>query len=254
MVYGMDLISHGGSRKGETPPGFFGQERGWDHLVGDIDALRKLVQADYPAIPFVMLGHSMGSLLVRSYAARTGGGVQAYILSGTAGGSWRYRLGRWLATREIKKGLGKEPSQTLNHMMLSGYNKRFKGARTTHDWLSRDEETVDRYVADPLCGFPFTACAMRDLFDGLLEISNKRWAQRMPKRPIFLLSGAKDPVGGKKGVAQVEKWLRKSGHKVTSKLYPQARHEMLNETNRQEAYDDILLFLEAIAISGEYEA
>ena len=252
LVYGMDLISHGGSRKEGEPLGFFGEDQGWDHLIADIGTLRKMVQADYPSTPFVMLGHSMGSFLVRSYAARTGGGFQGYILSGTAGGSWRYRFGRWLAGREIKKGRGKEPAEKLNNMMIGGYTKRFSAPRTTHDWLSRDTDLVDLYVDDPLCGFPFTAYGMRDLFDGLLEISNKRWAQRMPKRPTLLLSGAKDPVGGSgKGVLQVERWLRSTGHKVACKLYPYSRHEILNEINKQETYEDILLFLEIIAIDGE---
>ncbi|MCL2695851.1 MAG: lysophospholipase, partial [Clostridiales bacterium] len=254
LVYGMDCLGHGGSGKSGAPAGYFGEQNGWDHLISDIGALRKLVQADYPALPFVLLGQGFGSLLVRSYAARTGGGFQGYILAGTSGASWGYRRGKRQAEREIKKGQGMAPCEKLYRKLTAGYNKSFSLPRTSCDWLSRDTEAVDRYLGDPLCGFAPTAYGLRDYYDGLLEISNKRWAQRMPKRPVFLLSGARDPVGrNSKGVLQVEKWLRKSGHRVLSKLYPQGRHEMLHETNKQEVYDDILLFLEAIALSGERE-
>ena len=99
---------------------------------------------------------------------------------------------------------------------------------------------------------PFTACAMLDLFNGLSEVSSEAWAARVPKRPILLMSGALDPVGGNgKGVRQVEKWLNKTGHNAECKLYEGGRHEMLNEINRQEVYGDVLLFIEAVAAEGE---
>ena len=111
---------------------------------------------------------------------------------------------------------------------------------------------VDKYVEDPLCGFVFTSSAFCDLFTGLAEVSGLNWAKRVPNRPVFLMSGSNDPVGGMgKGVKQVNQWLLKSNHRVSMKLYPEGRHEMLNETNRSEVYGDVLLFIESVCAAGE---
>jgi alpha-beta hydrolase superfamily lysophospholipase len=161
-------------------------------------------------------------------------------------------IGKAIAKREIKKTGGKTPSLTLFKMSFGSYNKAFRPNRTENDWLSRDNETVDRYEADEACGFPFTAHAMLDVFSGLTEISNEKWASRVPKRPIFIMSGAMDPVGGKgKGVKQVYGWLKKTGHNAELKLYEGGRHEMLNEINRRDVYGDVLLFIEAVEAMGE---
>ena len=159
-----------------------------------------------------------------------------------------------IAKSAIKKGKGKQPNDQLNNLSFGTYNKKFKPTRTDFDWLSRDPENVDRYAADPLCGFVFTSSAFYDMFTGLQEVSNLNWAKRVPNRPIFLMSGSNDPVGGMgKGVKQVEKWLVKSNHKVSMKLYPEGRHEMLNETNRDEVFNDVLLFIETVCASGELQ-
>ena len=252
LVFGADLASHGKSWKEGMPRGFFGQKNGWDANVQDLRTLRDLVKKEYPAIPFILFGHSMGSFLARTYAGRDGEDFEAYVFSGTAGSNPVLGIAKWLARREIKKTGGDKPSITLYNLSFGSYNKAFKPNRTESDWLSRDDAQVDNYVADPLCGYPFTACAMLDLFNGLSEISNEAWAARVPKRPILVMSGAMDPVGGKgKGVRQVAKWLGQTGHSVECKLYEGGRHEMLNETNRQEVYGDVLLFIEAVAAEGE---
>lgn len=253
LVYGMDMASHGKSLKPGQQTGYFGAENGWDALLQDMRKLRDLVRGDYPAIPFLLMGHSMGSFLARAYAGRDGRDFDGYIFSGTAGRNPVLPIGKWLAKREIKKTGGDKPSLTLQKMSFGSYNKAFRPNRTLCDWLTRDEAIVDRYAADPLCGFAFTACGMRDLFDGLTEISSEAWAERVPEnRPILLFSGDMDPVGGNgKGVKQVFGWLKRTGHETEMKLYPGGRHEMLNELNRQEVYNDVLLFIEAVAAEGE---
>lgn len=139
-------------------------------------------------------------------------------------------------------------------MSFSSFNKAFKPNRTENDWLSRDNEKVDEYTADENCGFPFTSYGMYDVITGLIEISNAKWAERVPKRPILLMSGACDPEGGNgKGVKQVYDWLQKSGHKTELKLYEGGRHEMLNEINRDEVYQDVLTFLNAARTMKETE-
>ncbi|MEG1523763.1 MAG: alpha/beta fold hydrolase [Clostridia bacterium] len=252
LVYGFDIAGHGKSLKPNGTKGYFGKEKGWDANVKDMHSMHDLINSEFPAIPFILMGHSMGSFLARTYAGRDGADFDAYIFSGTAGKNPVLGIGKLLAKREIKKNGGMEPSTTLFQMSFGSYNKAFKPNRTANDWLSRDNEQVDRYEADEFCGFPFTACAMLDVFNGLSEISNERWAARVPKRPILVLSGACDPVGGNgKGVKQVVNWLDKTGHQTELKLYPEGRHEMLNELNKDDVYRDILLFINAVEAMGE---
>lgn len=254
VVYGMDLAGHGKSVKDGEPLGYFGETDGWDHLIADNMTMHDMVLKDYPSLPRVMLGHSMGSFLARAYAGRRGSDFDAFIFSGTAGGNPALPIAKFLAKRAVKKGRGKEPNEQLNTLGFGSYNKQFRPNRTEFDWLSRNDASVDQYVADPLCGFVFTSCAFYDLFTGLGEISSKTWAERVPNRQIMLFSGDQDPVGSNgKGVKQVAKWLTATGHSPCVKLYPGGRHEMLNEINREEVYRDVLLFLEALAASGEVE-
>jgi len=252
LVYGNDIASHGKSIVAGMPKGYFGEKNGWDAIVQDMRTMRDLVKKDFPAIPFILMGHSMGSFLARTYAGRNGDDYEAFIFSGTAGPNPVLAIGKLIAKSEIKKTGGKLPSITLFNMSFGSYNNAFKPNRTVNDWLSRDEAKVDAYVADDNCGFPFTACAMYDVFTGLTEISNEKWAKRVPKRPILVFSGAMDPVGGKgKGVKQVHRWLTKTGHEAELKLYEGGRHEMLNEINRKEVYADVLLFINAVEAMGE---
>ena len=255
LVYGMDLAGHGKSINEGEPYGYFGEKNGWDNLIRDNMTMHDQVLAEYPGLPRVLLGHSMGSFLARTYAGRKGSDFDAFIFSGTAGGNPAIGIAKMLAKRAIRKGKGKQEDHTLNKLGFGSYNRQFRPNRTAFDWLSRSNESVDRYIEDPLCGFVFTACGFYDLFTGLSEISSKVWAERVPKRPIMLFSGDRDPVGSNgKGVKQVAKWLKKTGHNdVCLKLYAGGRHEMLNEINREEVYHDVLLFLEALAASGELE-
>lgn len=254
LVYGNDIVSHGKSISSGMPKGYFGEQSGWDAVVQDMRTLRDLVKNEFKGIPFILLGHSMGSFLARTYAGRDGADFDAFIFSGTAGANPVLAIGKLIAKSEIKKTGGKVPSITLFNMSFGSYNKAFQPNRTTNDWLSRDEAKVDLYVADENCGFPFTAHAMLDVFTGLSEISNEKWAARVPKRPILMLSGAKDPVGNSgKGVKQVYGWLVKTGHEAELKLYENGRHEMLNEINRKDVYGDILLFVNAVEAMGEIE-
>ncbi|MDO4564161.1 MAG: alpha/beta fold hydrolase [Clostridia bacterium] len=254
LVYGMDNPGHGKSIGKDMPLGFFGDENGWRNLILDMRTLYNRMKADYPATAFILFGHSMGSFMARSYSARFPGDFEAYVFSGTAGKNPVAKLGRFLANREIKKGLGRQPSLSLHKMSVGGYNKKFKNAKTPNDWLTRDEAIVSRYEADEKCGFPFTACGMRDMLDGLIEVSDKGWAKAVPKKPILLIAGDHDPVGSfGKGVLQVKNRLEASGHEVCCKLYENGRHEMLNELNRDEVFGDVLLFLETVTAMGEIE-
>lgn len=254
LVYGMDLPGHGKSIREGEPYGYFGEKDGWDHLVEDNMTMHDIVQKDYPSLPRILLGHSMGSFLARTYAGRRGTDFDAFVFSGTAGGNPALPIAKLLASHAVRKGNAKKPDGRLNKLGFGAYNSQFKPARTDFDWLSRSTESVDAYVADPLCGFVFTSAGFYDLFRGLEQISGKKWAECVPKRPILLFSGDQDPVGSNgKGVRQVEKWLVQTGHAPCVILYPDGRHEMLNEINREDVYRDVLLFLESVAASGEIE-
>lgn len=252
LAYGNDIASHGKSIGDGVPKGYFGDEKGWDAVVQDMHTMRGLVKADYPDIPFILFGHSMGSYLARTYAGRNGTDFDAFIFSGTAGKNPLLGIAKWIAKREIRKTGGKKPSIMLFNLSFCSFNRAFKPNRTANDWLSRDNEKVDEYIADENCGFPFTSRGMYDVIIGLLEISNAKWAELVPKRPILLMSGDCDPEGGNgKGVKQVCGWLEKSGHKVELKLYEGGRHEMLNEINRADVYNDVLLFINTVGTAAE---
>jgi alpha-beta hydrolase superfamily lysophospholipase len=246
LAIGFDNASHGQSWEEGAPRGYFGAQHGWDSLITDLRVVQESTQAEYPSLPYILFGHSMGSFLARSYAARHGEGIDAFIFMGTAGPNPAQKLAERMARQQINALGPSGVSHTLNKIAFGAYNRGFRPQRTAFDWLSREPGSVDAYVADAACGFPFTAAGYRDLFEGLGEISKKKWAGQVPHKPILMLSGMMDPVAGKdaRGVKLVADRLVKSGHEVELLLYAGARHELLNETNRDEVMADILSFIE----------
>ncbi len=247
LVVGADNASHGKSISKDGIRGYFGAVHGWNSLIQDIQSVHSIIKQSYCDLPCILFGHSMGSFLARSYAARHGDDLDGFIFCGTAGKNPALPVAKLLARCEIRKNGASTPSRLLDKLSFGAYNNAFKPNRTPFDWLSRDEAEVDKYVDDPACGFVFTAAGFRDLFDGLGEVSGPQWARRVPKRPILLIAGDADPVGANgKGVKQVEAWLVQSGHRVKCILYLGARHELLNETNREQVSDDVRLFIEGV--------
>lgn len=245
LVVGYDQAGHGKSIPKGGTRGYFGASDGWSNLIKDVKQVREYIEQLAPGVPCVLFGHSMGSFVARSYAARHKDDHSVYIFSGTAGKNGALAIAKLIAKRELKKGAKRE-SQLLNSLSFGAYNKPFKPNRTEFDWLSRDDSEVDKYVADELCGFCFTAKAFADLFDGLTELDQPSWASAVPNKPILLISGKNDPVGGKdaKGVLEVAQKLRSTGHDVTVKLYEGARHELLNELNKEAVTADIIQYIE----------
>lgn len=245
-VYAEDHAGHGASINGDAPiKGYFGDKDGWTVLVRDAVALHDTASAEFPDMPYVLYGHSMGSFLARTCASRYPDKFDALIFSGTAGKNPVLGVAKALAAHDIKKLGAAAPDEKLNSIAFGAYLKRIKEPRTPFDWLTRDTAIVDEYVKDEYCGFTFTAAGFRDLFDGLGEIAGKKWAEKVKNVPILLLAGREDPVGSYgKGVEEVANDLRKTGHtKVALELYQGGRHEMHNEINRDEVYRDILAFL-----------
>jgi len=243
-------LAAGGNLRGHGPKaerlGYFADQDGWNLLIRDIHDTATELKKRYPGTPLLLLGHSMGSFLARTYAIRYGGELQGLILSGT--GFYPKALcaaGKMMARLSPRK----KPAERVNQIAFAGNNKPFAPGRTGFEWLSRDEKEVDKYVADPLCGFTFTGGAFADFFGGLEALTREEDLKAMPKDlPVYFLSGAKDPVGQMgEGVGKVAEQFRRAGlTNVTVRLYPDARHELFNELNRDQVLSDLIAWLDQV--------
>ena len=247
VVYGEDHLGHG-LTVDDGKYGYFGPKGGWWLVVKDIRRLRELAGAEHPGLPYVMLGHSMGSFLTRTYLIRYPGTLDGAVLSGTGQQSAPLvALGRLMA-RGLCRAAGPEyVSRLIYYMSLGSYNRRFRGDPASPSWLSRDWEMVRGSRKDPLCSFRPSAGMFRDMLEGIQFIGKPANLAGMDKdTPIYFFSGDQDPVGDQgKGVKNVVSLFRQAGCRdVTVKLYPGGRHEMLNEVNRREVMEDLLSWLE----------
>lgn len=247
-VCGDDHLGHGRTAMGDGKFGWFAEHDGWALVTDDLRRLRQLMGEQFPGIPYFLLGHSMGSFLTRTYLCRYPGEVSGALLSGTGQEpALMVGAGRLLADL-IGRFRGSDYVSTLvNGLCLGAYNKQFAPNRTGADWISRDEAVVDAYMADPLCQFIPTVGMYRDMLGGLQYISSRRALSRMdPDTPVYLYAGDKDPVGSNgAGVKKVYGYFQAAGTKDLSiKLYENGRHEMHNETNKDEVFSDVLSWLE----------
>ena len=248
-VVGHDHLGHGRTAAGEGEYGRFPEQDGWHTVNRDVRALRAWGETEFPSLPYFLLGHSMGSFQARNYLIDYPGTVDGCILSGTGQeNAVTVAFGKALSGLLCGTKGPNHVSGLITALSLGAYNGQFKPNRTSADWISRDTAVVDAYVADPLCRFVPTAGMFRAMMEGLQYIGDPKNLARMDKAtPVALFSGDADPVGGRgKGVEKVYRLFRAAGCRdVTMKLYPGARHEILNEVNRQEVYADMLAWLEA---------
>ena len=247
VAVGNDHLGHGKSIARLDEQGIFAENNGWSFVVEDMKKLREQVREQFPNIPYIFFGHSMGSFLTRTFLILHPDLYDAAILSGTGHQSAALVNGGYLAAELMTKLKGPRASgQALNDMAFGSYCKRIENPRTPFDWLSRDNETVDKYIADPLCGFVCKTSLYRDMMGGLKFLTNQKNIDKMNKTlPIYFMSGAEDPVGDYgAGVETAYKAFCRAGLKdVMIRLYPGGRHEMLNELNRDEVMQDILNWL-----------
>lgn len=251
-VFGHDHAGHGKSAKDETEYGFFYEEDGWNQAVADIHELTAIARKRYPEAPLFLLGHSMGSFMARCYVLTYGNELAGAIFVGTMGPNPIAGLGL-VAARFERWRLGpRGRSKLLDNLAFGSYNKAYAEKRTDSDWLSTDPAVVDAYIADPACGFLFTTSGMFDLLTGVRAISRPDWAQKVPKAlPVLLVAGEQDPVGGMgQGVRKVAKQLEDAGVQTTLLLYPESRHEVLNEPNKEEVYQAIAAWVKGILDAG----
>ncbi|MCP8969473.1 alpha/beta hydrolase [Ectobacillus ponti] len=248
-VYGNDHRGHGRTAAAAGDIGYFADEAGFEKVVEDMHAVTERIQQENPGIPIVLFGHSMGSFLARRYVQLYGKEVRGLILSGTGDNPpFLLKLGKLIAGMEKRIRGSRARSHVLNEISFGQFNRSFKPNRTPFDWLSSDSEAVDAYIQDPLCGGIFTAGFFYDLFTGSEAIMDKRGIASVPKQlPVFFVSGSLDPVGQQtKGVLHAYQAFVEAGlQDVSCKLYPEGRHEMLHEVNREEVHEDIWQWLRA---------
>ncbi|WP_138264059.1 alpha/beta hydrolase [[Clostridium] hylemonae] len=242
-VTGHDHLGHGKSAADEESLGYFDETNGNKYVIADIHRLRELTQEKYPDVPYIMLGHSMGSFLLRQYLTTYSRGLACAVIMGTGcQGSALLAMGRILC-RIIALFKGwKHRSVLVNNLSFGSYNKRFEPGDTPKDWITSDKEKCAAYVSDPLCSFVFTVSAYYQMFAGMKVLTKKANTEKINKDlPLLLVSGADDPVGDfGKGVKKVYGQLREAGIRdVSMKLYDGDRHEILNETDREQVYEDI---------------
>lgn len=245
-VFAMDMAGHGKSIAGVEELGYFGPKDGYRQLVKDAKTLTDLIKKKMPGKPLFLMGHSMGSFLARNYTSRFGKEIDGAVFCGTAGKNPAVGVAIQLANFIIKQKGGHYRSHFIDQLAFGSFNNKFE-KRTKYDWLSRDHQVVDAYIEDPLCGFLFTACGYRDLFRLMDSVSKRAWYDSVPYAlPICLIAGDKDPVGNYgKGVREVYQNLKKTGHKtVAMKLYAGGRHEILNETNCESVFQDVVTWLD----------
>lgn len=238
-VYISDHVGHGKSVRDKKGFGYFGERDGWMGFVNDCKLLTDLARDEHPGLPVIFFGHSMGSFVARKYAEKFGTELQGAIFCGTSGPNPAAGIGATLA-RVIARSRGSDyRSEFIDRIAFGAYNKKIPGAKTKYDWLTRDDKIVQQYIEDEACGFLFTAVGYADMFTLLKNVSEKTWYETLPKElPILLIAGDMDPVGDYgKGIDEVEEELLATGHTaVTKQLYPEMRHEILNELGKQEVF------------------
>ena len=242
-------MGHGKSIGTEGTQGYF--NGGWMAAIEDSYRLLTETRQKYPQLPYVLFGHSMGSFLARTLLeVHPDSGIAAAVICGTG---WQpallLRSGLLMCKLICKKDGEKNPSPTLQNLVFGSYNQRVEHPRTPFDWLNRDKRAVDAYMADPLCGFVASGGLLRDMLGGIAFIQKKENLEKMNRElPVFFIAGGDDPVGNYgKGVRQAAAAFEKAGMKhVSVRVYPLCRHEILNEINKQEIYEDIARWLKPV--------
>lgn len=246
IVYAQDHRGHGASSTPDTY-GDMGED-GWNRTISDAAELTTHIKAEHPGLPHALVGHSMGSMLSQQYLYRFGEALDAAVLSGSPGlGSpFQLWLSHTIARFEAWRHGDGSHSELLQNLLFGKSNEPFDGPDATgFEWLSRDQEQVQRYVDDPACGFVLSAGSVARLMAGAREARKRSYIAGIPSDlPIYVFAGQADPVHGEeKGLNRLLDRYRAQVAQVDYRLYPDGRHEMLNETNRDEVVADLVGWL-----------
>ncbi|MEW9094218.1 MAG: alpha/beta hydrolase [Clostridiaceae bacterium] len=247
IVYANDHRGHGRTAANEDEIGFFGAENGWNLVLSDFYRLSVIIQERHRELPHFVLGHSMGSFITRTFIHKYNHNLKGVVLCGTGmKNAVELELGTLLARAQGRIHGKNKRSKLIDKLSFGRFNSSFEENRTISDWLTRDEKEVDKYIEDPLCGKVPTHQFFCDLFQGIKEANGSKAINNTPKcLPILMISGDSDPVGGNgRDVIKLYNLYRKAGIKdISMKLYKDARHELLNEINKDEVSRDIIMWL-----------
>jgi len=247
LVVAEDHMGHGQSINEDGIQGYF--HGGWFNAVADTYQLLQDTRKEYPDLPYILFGHSMGSFMARTILCKyPDSGISAAVICGTG---WQPTFALPVLLKVVN-GICKKtgetiPSEKLQGMVFGSYNSRVEHPRTPFDWLSRDKEVVDAYIAHPLCGFTASCGLLRDMMTGIYYIQQPKHLALMRKDlPVFFIAGGDDPVGSYgKGIRQCADAFRKVGMTdVSVRIYPLCRHEILNEINKEEIFEDVAQWIE----------
>jgi alpha-beta hydrolase superfamily lysophospholipase len=254
-TYAHDHRGHGRSIPEGGSPGHKADSDGWNRIVEDAHGVNREIAKRHPNVPIIILGHSMGSFVLQQLLFEHPNDMIAAALSGSNGKPPPVAMLGKLVARIERARVGKrKPSPVMQKLTFEDYNKAFAPNRTEFDWLSRDNDEVDKYVADPLCGFAVSTQVWIDMLAALDRISNPRNVAKVPKGiPLYLFAGDRDPVGDYgNGVKRLyEAYKRAAIFDVRLKLYPDARHELFNETNREEVTEDFIAWLDEVVAARD---
>ncbi len=244
LVLGNDHLGHGNSVNSEEDFGYFSEENGNTNVIEDMHYLTKIAKEKYPNLPYVFLGHSMGSYLLRQYLCEYGNELDGAIIMGTGDENFLKLKGGIAIIEKIasKKGW-RYRSNIIDKAIFGGFNKKFEPSNTNKDWLTRDEKIVEQYISDKKCNFIFTLNAYYNLLYGINKLSDENYLNKMPKKlPVLFVSGRQDPVGnfGKSVLNVYQKFKNIGMENIECKLYEGYRHEILNELGKENVYNDIL--------------
>lgn len=243
VLAGNDHLGHGKSVQGKEQLGYFAPKDGWTYLSQDLNKLTLHLKKKYPNLPFFLIGHSMGSFIARDYLVKYNNQLNGAVIMGTSGINPKCKLAIIISKLISMISGEKHRSRLIHNGSFKGYNDTYPDKQSEFDWLTRDRAVVEWYQKNDYCNFIFTASGFHDLFTLLNHVSSPRWAEKVDNTlPMLLLSGKDDPVGQYgKGTEQVYHWLKNSGQADLSiQLFDKGRHELINETNKDDVYQVIL--------------
>ena len=245
-VVTFDLPGHGESAEGGLK-GYFGEKGGWDHLLYATHQVTEQIKKECPGVPIVLFGHSMGSIIGRCYIQQYDDELAGTILSGVPNYQPAAKLGQTLGNFIKRFKGGKGYSRLMDYLVTGTFNKAVKNPKTPFDWISYNEENVSKYAKDSNCGFPFTIQGYIDELEGVVRMHEvSLYKGKHKEMPLFVFAGEDDPCrGGDAGFEDTINTLKQAGYKdITTKLYANMRHEVLNEKDHMVVYEDVLNWLE----------
>lgn len=253
-VWAHDHRGHGRTAASPADLGHFADSNGWRLLVDDAWDVSREMMATYPGVPIALFAHSMGSFIGQMLLSEQGRSYRAVVLSGTNGPPGAPESLLRLLSRAQRRALGRRsPGTWIDRLVITRFNRRFEPRKTDFDWLSRDEQEVRKYDDDGLCGFTLSAQSWFDFLDGTERLGSDTHIDTIPKTlPIRVIAGTHDPVGeDTRGVQRLLTLYRKKGLSVSSQLYDEARHELVNELNKDDVTRDLIDWLLPFALRSE---